>query len=163
MNEISTSSPPPPKLAAVSHNGAGCFSPIIVISVLVAGFAFMSDVGFQAILLLCGIAGLCGYLALPAWRRRRHFKQKSIVTEGAITRLWYVIVEDGEGGKSTHYYFAYIFPGGEETRQEITEQRSLFAKPGDPVTVRYLLEQPQRSQVDWELMQREKLASMTKV
>jgi len=148
---------PQPPLNAVSYDNAGCFPFIVGVGLVVIVIAFLSEATVTWLFVLIGITALFARIALPSWQQRRQFAQQSVVTQGAITRLWQETTEDGEGGKSTHYYFAYTFPDGKETRQSITAQQCLFAQPGDVVTVRYFPDQPHLSQVDWQLTLSEKL------
>lgn len=149
-----------PKLAAVAHNNTGCFLWTLGIGAVVVGIAFLNEATLTAHLVLIGITALMARLVMPSWQQQRQFMQRSVITHGTITRLWHTIVDDSEGGKSTYYHFAYTFPGGQETNQSITAQQCLFAEPGAAVMVRYLPDQPHRSQVDWELTLSEKLRAI---
>lgn len=148
---------PRPKLTAVAYDHAGCFPVIVGIGIMMTFFAFLGQAGVPWLFLLIGITTLLALMTHHAWQQRRHFAQQSVVTQGQITRLWQETVDDGEGGKSTSYYIAYTFPGGQETKQSITAEQCLFAEVGDVVAVRYAPDQPHYSQVDWQLMLSEKL------
>lgn len=148
------------KLAAVSHNNTGCFPWTLGIGAVMVGIAFLNEATLTTHLVLIGVTALLARIVMPGWLQRRRFAQQSVVTRGVITRLSHTIVEDGEGGKSTQYHFAYTFPNGRETWQSITAQQCLFAEPGAVVSVRYLPDQPHLSQVDWELTLSEKLRAI---
>lgn len=128
---------PRPKLTAVSYANAGCFPLIVGIGIVVTLLAFFGQAGAPWLFLFIGITTLLTLITHSTWQQRRQFAQQSVVIQGQITRLWQETVDDGEGGKSTSYYIAYTFPGGQETKQPITAEQCLFAKVGDAVTVRY--------------------------
>lgn len=148
---------PRPQLTAVAYDHAGCFPFIVGIGIMMTFFALLGQADAFWLFLLIGSTTLLALLTRSAWQQRRQFVQQSVVTKGQITQLWQETVEDSENGKSTHYYFAYTFPGGQETKQPITADQCLFAEVGDAVTVRYDPDQPHHSQVDWQLMLSEKL------
>lgn len=127
---------PYPKLTAVAYDNAGCFPLIVGIGIVVTLLAFFGQAGAPWLFLFTGITTLLALMTRSAWQQRRHFAQQSVVIQGQITRLWQKTVDDGEGGKSTSYYFAYTFPGGQKTKQPITAEQCLFAKVGDMGTVR---------------------------
>lgn len=151
---------PHPQLTAVSYDKAGCFPFIVGTGIAVTLLALLGQAGAPWLFLFIGSTTFLALITRSAWQQRRQFVQQSVVTQGQITRLWQETVDDGEGGKSTSYYVAYTFAGGQETKQPITAEQCLFAELGDAVTVRYVPDQPHHSQVDWQLMLREKLRAL---
>lgn len=128
---------PHPQLTAVAYDNAGCFPFIVGTGIAVTLLALFGQAGAPWLFLFTGITTLLALMTRSAWQQRRQFAQQSVVTQGQIARLWQETVDDGEGGKSTSCYFAYTFPGSQETKQLITAEQCLFAKVGDMVTVRY--------------------------
>lgn len=108
-------------------------------------------VSTKSICLVITVLPMVVILFMIFWQivyRWEPFLRDSTLTQGVITQRWQTEDTDSEGNRQTHYYVTYTFPEGEATQTWVYERYYQQIKIGDPVTVRYMPSNPQRSLIE---------------